>query len=43
MPDDFFQLSDYHHAVATPDGLQIQEYVEEIVERPPMAEIMRVS
>lgn len=43
LPDSFFQFSDYHHAVATPDGLRIQEYVEELVERPPMAEILRVS
>jgi len=42
LPDDLFQFSDYHHAVATPDGLRIQEYVEELVERPPMAEILRV-
>ena len=29
MPDSLFQLSDYLHAVATPDGLKLQEYVEE--------------
>ncbi|MBA3424891.1 MAG: glucosyl-3-phosphoglycerate synthase [Rubrobacter sp.] len=42
LPDSLFQFSDYHHAVATPEGLRIQEYVEELVERPPMAEILRV-
>jgi len=43
LPDDLFQFSDYRHAVATPDGLELQEYVEELVERPPMAEVQRVS
>lgn len=42
LPDSLFQFSDYHHAVATPDGLRIQEYVEELVERPPMAQVLRV-
>ena len=42
LPDSFFQFSNYHHAVATPDGLRIQEYVEELVERPPMAEVLKV-
>ena len=37
-----FQFSDYLHAVATPDGLQLQEYVEELVERPPIKEVLRV-
>src|SRR5918998_971491 len=37
-----FQFSDYLHAVATPDGLQLQEYVEELVERPPIEEVLRV-
>jgi glucosyl-3-phosphoglycerate synthase len=37
-----FQLSDYLHAVATPEGLQLQEYVEELVERPPIEEVLRV-
>ena len=37
-----FQFSDYLHAVATPDGLQLQEYVEELVERPPIQEILKV-
>ncbi|HSL01072.1 MAG TPA: glucosyl-3-phosphoglycerate synthase [Rubrobacteraceae bacterium] len=39
LPEQLFQFSDYLHAVATPDGLKLQEYVEELVERPPMAEI----
>ena len=43
LPDSLFQFSDYHHAVATPEGLRIQEYVEELVERPPMAEVLRVG
>ncbi|HEY6712176.1 MAG TPA: hypothetical protein VI055_07885, partial [Rubrobacter sp.] len=42
MPDSLFQLSDYQHAVATPDGLKLQEYVEELVERPPIKEVLRV-
>lgn len=37
-----FQFSDYLHAVATLDGLQLQEYVEELVERPPIKEVLRV-
>lgn len=37
-----FQLSDYLHAVATPDGLQLQEYIEELVERPPIEEVLKV-
>ena len=43
MPDSLFQLSDYLHAVATPDGLELQEYVEELVERPPIKEVLRVG
>ncbi len=43
LPEQLFQFSDYHHAVATPDGLQLQEYVEELVERPPINEVLRVS
>ncbi|MBA3610734.1 MAG: glucosyl-3-phosphoglycerate synthase [Rubrobacter sp.] len=43
LPDTLFQFSDYLHAVATPDGLKLQEHVEELVERPPMAEVLRVS
>lgn len=43
LPDSLFQFSDYLHAVATPDGLKLQEHVEELVERPPMAEVLRVS
>ena len=39
LPEQLFQFSDYRHAVATPDGLKLQQYVEELVERPPMAEI----
>lgn len=42
LPDTLFQFSDYRHAVATPDGLELQEYVEELVERPPMAEVLKV-
>ena len=42
-PDSLFQLSDYLHAVATPDGLKLQEYVEELVERPPIKEVLRVG
>ncbi len=38
-----FQLSDYLHAVATPEGLQLQEYLEELVERPPIEEVLRVG
>src|ERR687890_2225834 len=43
MPDSLFQLSDFLHAVATPDGLKLQEYVEELVERPPIKEVLRVG
>lgn len=43
LPEQLFQFSDYHHAVATPEGLQLQEYVEELVERPPINEVLRVS
>jgi glucosyl-3-phosphoglycerate synthase len=42
MPDSLFQFSDYRHGVATPEGLQLQEYVEELVERPPIQEVLRV-
>ena len=42
LPDQLFQFSDYLHAVATPDGLKLQEYVEELVERPPINEVLRV-
>ena len=38
-----FQFSDYMHAVATPDGLKLQEYVEELVERPPINEVLTVG
>lgn len=43
LPEQLFQFSDYLHAVATPDGLRLQEYVEELVERPPMSEVLRVN
>ena len=43
LPEQFFQFSEYQHAVATPDGLRLQEYVEELVERPPIKEVLRVS
>lgn len=43
LPEQLFQFSDYRHAVATPEGLKLQEYIEELVERPPMAEVLRVG
>src|SRR5215212_715856 len=43
LPDQLFQFSDFMHAVATPDGLKLQEYVEELVERPPINEALRVG
>jgi glucosyl-3-phosphoglycerate synthase len=43
LPEQLFQFSDYLHAVATPEGLKLQEYVEELVERPPMADVLTVS
>jgi len=43
MPDSLFQFSDYLHAVATPEGLRLREHVEELVERPPMAEVLAGS
>ena len=42
LPEQLFQFSNYQHAVATPDGLQLQEYVEELVERPPINDVLRV-
>jgi glucosyl-3-phosphoglycerate synthase len=42
-PDSISQFSDYLHAVATPDGLKLNEYVEELVERPPIKEVLRVK
>ena len=42
LPDSLFQFSDYLHAVATPEGLRLQEYVEELVERPRIKEVLRV-
>ncbi len=42
VPDMLYQFSDYRHAVATPEGLELLEYVEELVERPPMAEVQKV-
>jgi hypothetical protein len=43
LPDQLFQFSDFVHAVATPDGLKLQEYVEELVERPPINEVPEVE
>jgi glucosyl-3-phosphoglycerate synthase len=43
LPDQLFQFSDFLHAVATPEGLKLQEYVEELVERPPINEVLRVG
>lgn len=42
-PDSLSQFSDYLHAVATADGLALNEYVEELVERPPINEVLRVK
>jgi glucosyl-3-phosphoglycerate synthase len=42
-PDSLSQFSDYLHAVATADGLDLNEYVEELVERPPIKEVLRVK
>lgn len=43
VPDSLFQFSDYLHAVAGPEGLELREHVEELVERPPMAEVLAGS
>jgi glucosyl-3-phosphoglycerate synthase len=43
LPEQLFQFSDYRHAVATPEGLKLQEYVEELVERPPIADALRIE
>jgi glucosyl-3-phosphoglycerate synthase len=43
LPESFFQFADYLHAVATPDGLELQEHVEELVERPPLQEVLQVG
>jgi glucosyl-3-phosphoglycerate synthase len=40
LPDFLFQFSHYLHAVATPEGLKLREHVEELVERPPIAEVL---
>lgn len=37
------QFSDYLHAVATPEELKLQEYVEELVERPPLDSALEVD
>lgn len=42
LPEQLFQFSNYQHAVATPEGLQLQEYVEELVERPPINDVLKV-
>jgi glucosyl-3-phosphoglycerate synthase len=39
-PDSLFQFSDFLHAVATPEGLEFKEHVEELVERPPLAKVL---
>jgi glucosyl-3-phosphoglycerate synthase len=43
LPEQLFQFSDYMHAVATPEGLKLHEYVEELVERPPMRHVVEVD
>ena len=43
LPDSLFQFSEYLHAVATPEGLALREHVEELVERPPLAEVLSVG
>ena len=43
LPDQLFQFSDFLHAVAIPDGLKLQEYVEELVERPPINYALEVD
>ncbi len=43
LPEQLFQFSDYLHAVATPEGLTLQECVEELVERPPISDVLKVS
>jgi glucosyl-3-phosphoglycerate synthase len=43
VPEQLFQFSNYLHAVATPDGLKLQQYVEELVERPPIHEVQEVD
>lgn len=42
-PDSISQFSEYLHAVATPEGLKLNEYVEELVERPPINDVLRVK
>jgi glucosyl-3-phosphoglycerate synthase len=43
LPEQLFQFSDFRHAVATSEGLKLQQYVEELVERPPIAEVLTVG
>jgi len=41
--EQLFQFSDFLHAVATPDGLVFEEYVEELIERPPFDEVLEAE
>jgi glucosyl-3-phosphoglycerate synthase len=43
LPDSLMQFSQYLHAVATPEGPKLREHIEELVERPPMAQILAGS
>ena len=43
MPDSLMKFSQYLHAVASPEGLKLREHIEELVERPPMAQILTGS
>jgi hypothetical protein len=38
----WFQLSDYLHAVATPEGLKLLDVLVELVERPPISVFLEV-
>jgi glucosyl-3-phosphoglycerate synthase len=41
LPEELYQLDSYLHAAAAPEGLQLQEHVVDIVERPPLNEVIK--
>ncbi|TCJ16396.1 glucosyl-3-phosphoglycerate synthase [Rubrobacter taiwanensis] len=41
LSESLYQLDSYVHAAASPEGLQLQEHVVDIVERPPLNEVLR--
>jgi glucosyl-3-phosphoglycerate synthase len=43
VPGFSLRLSEYIHAVDMPGGLHLQKHIEDLVERPPMVEILRAG